>query len=99
MKEYDQIYFLKTVVGLKKSEHVPRQFSNAYFPMKELETMPRNMRKFKKTKLMRMFRLDEKRDDVFPDLQTAEQKKECTMDVYTLSVANKWIKEKTKAVV
>ena len=39
--------------------------------MKELETMPRNMRKWKKTKLMKMFRVDDKRDDIFPDLQTA----------------------------
>ena len=61
--------------------------------------MPRNMRKYKKTKLMRMFRLDEKRDDVFPDVQTAVQKKECLMDLYTLSIANKWIKEKSGAVV
>ena len=64
--------------------------------MKELETMPRNMRKWKKIKIMKMFRIDEKRDNIFPDLQTAIQKKECIMDEYTLSIANKWMKENSK---
>ena len=96
LKEFDQIYFLKTVVGLKKIPHVPRQIQTTYKPVKELETMPFNMRKSTKTKLMKMFQLDEKRDNIFPDLQTAEQKKECSMDEYTLSISKKWLKEKSE---
>ena len=96
LEEWDQIYFLKTVIGLKKNSHVPRLFKDSWLPMKHLETMPRNTRKFTKTKVMKLFQLDEHRENMFPDLQTPMQKKECQMDEYTLSIANKWLKEKDK---
>lgn len=70
LKEFDQIYFLKTVVGLKEIDHVPRQHKDAFQPMKPLETMPRNMRKFPRMKIMKMFQVDEHRENIFPDLQT-----------------------------
>ena len=95
LKDFDQIYFLKTIVGLKKTEHTPRQIENTYKPIKELEMMPRNTRKFTKTKIMKLFQVDANTENLFPDLQTAMQKKECMMDEYTLSATNKWLKDKS----
>ena len=58
--------------------------------------MPRNLRKFRRVKIMQMFSFDSVRDDIFPDVLPNTMKNRYAMDEYTIGVAKEWIKTRSE---
>ena len=64
------------MVSLKTAPHTVRQVNENRRPIKEIETMPKNIRKFRRFKIMQMFNFDSVRDDLFPDLLPVSMRKQ-----------------------